>query len=182
MAVVQRADGYDRRMSDQWRVMVEGVEDPGQIDGVETTHDDGRLNAYATDRDAADAARAKIEEVTGRTAVLQEWDGVGDRWRQVDPPLEGHEAAVDTWTRDLETAARTETFECRTGRFSRGDLEATMRDSAERLGLTLDVGAKPALLSVRMAFTVSGPAAKVADFDEDLRARKSGVFSYVPGL
>jgi hypothetical protein len=143
-------------------------------DDAVVTHDGNILFAYAPTRPVLESAREAIEAALRADRVAAEiqashWDDRVDEWVQVDPPLAG--AAK----RDAETRERdAERVESRTlvaivGKLIRSDVERTMRDAAQTLGLTCEIHEHPHLLSTQVAFTVTGPRRKLDEFAEDLR-------------
>jgi hypothetical protein len=145
---------------------------------VAITHDgNDRLFAYAATREEITATRAAMETVARRDGVkassdVSHWDQDVDAWVQVDPPLTGaaqqqHEAAI----RD---AGRPEsrTMVASSGKMVRAEVEQTMREWAEKLGLRCEIIEHPHLLTTQLAFTVTGPKRQVDEFAEGLRAEE----------
>ncbi len=58
------------------------------------------------------------------------------------------------------------------GRMVRAEVEQTMRDWADKLGLKCEVIEHPHLLTTQVAFTVTGPKRKVDEFAQGLRAEE----------
>lgn len=145
---------------------------------VAITHDGNhRLFAYAANREEITATRAAIETVARRDGVnatsdVSHWDQDVDAWVQVDPPLTGtaqqeHAAAV----RDSERQ-ESRTMVASSGRMVRAEVEQTMREWADKLGLQCEIIEHPHLLTTQLAFTVTGPNRKVDEFAEGLRAEE----------
>jgi hypothetical protein len=144
---------------------------------VAITHDGNRLFAYAATKAASATARSAIEAVLRRegiagTIFVSHWDANLDEWLQVDPPLSGEakrtEEAVE---RDAEKV-ESRTMVASTGKAIRAEVERTMRDWADKLGLECELMEHPHLLTTQVAFTVTGPKRKIDEFAEGLRAEE----------
>lgn len=155
------------------------LRDAGRAIGpdVHLTHDGSTLFAYARDREVLQGARAALLaalESDGFSAeiTLSRWeDDVGD-WAQVDPPLDAaSQAAHDHLVRDAH-APTTQTFVVTMGTDVRESFEQSMRDWAQRLGLSCELVEHPHLTSTQVAFEVSGPAHAVAEFRDGLHAEE----------
>jgi hypothetical protein len=141
----------------------------GVGEGVAITHDGHRVFAYAASEAALASAREGIAAACGdhgltATYVVSHWDDDLDRWRQVDPP-EPAEQAERTRARDLEgETMETQTLVCSAGGTVRAPLEQAMREYADRLGLECEVVEHPHLLQTQVAFTLTGPRRRIAEF------------------
>lgn len=142
---------------------------------VVVTHDGDRLFAYAASRDAVHAAKRVLEhtlrsEGVAAEVVLASWDDAVDEWRQVDPPpaTRRTEQAIER----SQAAPDSRTLVVNVGKLIRGEVEQTMRDWAERLGLKCELVEHPHLLDTQVAFTVSGPRRKLDEFAAGLRAEE----------
>ncbi len=160
--------------------LVERVRDPEVIgelraavgEQVVITHDGGRLFAYAAGRSSIEAARAAIDSVLAKDGVsatlsLSHFSPELDEW--VDP--DDHTEA----RREREAIARTpesRALVALVGREIREEFEQSMRSWADRLGLRLEIVEHPHLLDSQVAFTVSGPARKVDEFQSGLEAEE----------
>lgn len=58
------------------------------------------------------------------------------------------------------------------GKEIRAEVEQTMREWADKLGLRCEVIDHPRLLTTQVAFTVTGPKGKIDEFTEGLRAEE----------
>jgi hypothetical protein len=141
----------------------------GVAEGVAITHDGHRLFAYASSQAALASAREGIAAACGHhglTAayVVSHWDDDLDRWRQVDPP-ETAEHAEQTHARDLEgETVDTQTVVCSAGGTVRAPLEQAMSEYADRLGLEYEMVEHPHLLQTQVAFKLTGPRRRIAEF------------------
>ena len=135
------------------------------------THDGQRLFAYAADRATIEQARAAIKAVLARdgveaTLTLTHFSEELDAW--VDPDAPAAELAERTRRADEPV---TRTMVASAGRMVREEFEQSMRIWADELGLRCEIVEEhPHLLRTQVAFTVSGPARKVSEFAEGLRA------------
>jgi hypothetical protein len=142
---------------------------------VVITHDGTRLFAYAADEASLAAARRGVEEVLARDGItarvrVSHWDDEHESWRQTDPPASAEERQARALAeRDGETIA-TRTLVVSSGRLIREEVEQTMRDWAEKLGLECKTVEHPHLLTSQVAFTVTGPKRKIDEFARALRA------------
>jgi len=90
----------------------------------------------------------------------------------VDPPLSGEaKRAEEASERDAQRV-ESRTMVASTGRSIRAEVEQTMREWAEKLGLDCEVIEHPHLLTNQVAFTVTGPKRKIDEFAEGLRAEE----------
>jgi len=153
---------------------------------VVLSYDDDTLFGYANTQPAIMAARVAIEQQLARdglsaTLVISHWDAelgeFGD-WHQVDPPLaqDGLEREGREREERAADAARDERVETRTvaitsGRMVRNWFETTVADEAREAGVELSIVEHPHLLTTQIAFTLTGPSAKVDGVIEDLRSR-----------
>lgn len=143
--------------------------------GVVLSRRDDALFVYASTRSGIDGARRTVERVAQAVGLIADisvsrWSGGLRAWRQVDPPLTGPEHERDD-PRERE-AMREETRElsCLVGRLDRPLVERPILDLAQRRGLVCTVEEKRGLLSVRLTFSVSGPAFKLDEFADYLRS------------
>jgi hypothetical protein len=139
------------------------------------THDGDRLFVYAGSRAGIDAVRAIIEgpfasEIVTARIVITCWDDETGVWQQIDPPPSEEElrAAADELQRAQQT--ETQTFVCKVGRGVRRDLEESMLDWANRLGLRCEFVEHKHFMTTQIAFTVTGPHHRVEEFRDGLRA------------
>ena len=136
---------------------------------VVITHDGHRLFAYAGSRAALASARESVAAACdhhGLTAtyVMGHWDDDLDRWRQVEPP-ETAEQAERARLQDLDDeTVETQTVVCRAGGTVRASLELGMREYADRLGLECEVVEHRHVLQTQVAFKLTGPRRKIAEF------------------
>jgi hypothetical protein len=144
---------------------------------VAITHDGELLFAYAATRPAAETARRAIEAALREDGyageiVLSHWDESFDEWLQVDPPLQGEAARREQAAeRDME-GIESRTLVISSGKMVRAEVDQTMREWAQKLGLRCEVIEHPHLLSTQVAFTVTGPRRKLDEFAEGLRAEE----------
>ena len=142
---------------------------------VVITHDGQRLFAYAADEQTLAAARRGIEAVLARDGVkasvrVSHWDDERARWRQTDPPASAEERQAEAAAeRDLEMI-ETRTLVVSSGKMIRAELEQSVREWAERLGVECKIVEHPHLLTTQLAFTVTGPKRKIDEFARGLRA------------
>jgi len=144
---------------------------------VVITHDGDRLFAYAPTEAELSAARRALETVLRSDGVaakicVSRWDSGLDEWLQVDPPLTAEakrtEESVDMRGAHVESR----TMVASTGKMIRAEVEQTMREWAEKLGLECEVIEHPHLLTTQLAFTVTGPRRKIDEFADGLRAEE----------
>ena len=144
---------------------------------VMITHDGNLLFAYAATKAALTSARSAIDTVLRRdgidaTVCISYWDEDLDRWRQVDPPLSADARRIEEASvRDAE-ALETRTMVVSTGKFIRSEVEQTMLGWAEKLGLECKLIEHPHLLTSQIAFTVTGPKRRIAEFADGLKAEE----------
>jgi hypothetical protein len=144
---------------------------------VMITHDGNLLFAYAATNAALTSARGAIEAVLRRDGIkasvyVSHWDEGLDRWLQVDPPLGEEEMRIEeSAVRDAE-AIETRTMVVSTGKLVRGEVEQTMLGWAEKLGLECELIEHPHLLTSQIAFTVTGPKRRIAEFAAGLKAEE----------
>jgi hypothetical protein len=144
---------------------------------VVVTHDSKLLFAYAANEATLTAARSAIEGVLWRDGVkanisVSHWDEQLGDWHQTDPPLTGEAQRVeDAAERDAEEV-ETRTMVASTGKLIRGEVEQTMLDWADRLGLRCKIIEHPHLLTNQVAFTVTGPKRKIDEFAQGLKAEE----------
>ena len=132
------------------------------------------LFVYASSRSGIDGARTAIERVARAVGLSADvrvgrWDEGLREWRQVDPPLAGQEHELDD-ARARE-ASRQETRELSylVGRLDRPLVEGPLLEYAQRRGLDCTVEEKRHLVSVRLTFSVTGPAYKLDEFADQAR-------------
>jgi hypothetical protein len=143
--------------------------------GVVLSHRDDVLFVYASTRSGIEGARMTVERAAQAAGLsadvsVSRWSGGLRAWRQVDPPLTGPEHEQDD-PRERE-AMREEARElsCLVGRLDRPLVERQILNFAQRQGLVCTVEEKGGLLSVRLMFSVSGPAFKLDEFADYLRS------------
>lgn len=141
-------------------------------DDVVITHDGNRLFAYAAGRRAIEQARTAIEAVLARdgipaTLALTHFSPELDEWVDPDAPPPA-ETAAGAAAASLEPQTRT--LVATVGREIREEFEQSMRNWADQLGLRCEIVEHPHLLSAQVAFTVTGPARKVDEFEAGLGA------------
>lgn len=145
---------------------------------VAITHDgDTLLFAYASAKAEIESTKSAVEAAVHRDGIdasidVSHWDGDVDEWVQVDPPLTGgakleREAVV----RDAERP-ESRTMVVNAGKMVRAEVEQTMREWADKLGLQCEVIEHPHLLTTQVAFTATGPKRKVDEFAQGLRAEE----------
>ncbi len=143
--------------------------DAGVGPDVAITHDGHRVFAYASSQSALASARESIAAACdhhGLTAayVVGHWDDDLNRWRQVDPP-ETAEEAERTRTQNLDDeTVETQTVVCSAGGTVRASLEQGLREYADRLGLECEVVEHHHVLQTQVAFKLTGPRRKIAEF------------------
>ncbi len=157
---------------------------------VVLSYDENTLFAYAKTREAITEARRAIEHQLaddGLTATLRidHWDdGLGDvgDWDQVDPPLDAAGREHETEEREEhveheadEARVQTRTVAITSGRMVRNWFETAVADEARELGVELSIVEHPHLLTTQIAFTLTGPAGKVAEVIADLESRAGAV-------
>lgn len=161
-------DRVHGRVHDEYGKAADEARD-GVAEGVAITHDGHRLFAYADSQAALATARERITAACAHhglaaSYVVSQWDDDLDRWRQVDPP-ETAEQAERTRAEDLEgETVETQTVVCSAGKTVRASLEQGMREYADRLGLECELVEHPHLLQTQVAFKVTGPRHKIAEF------------------
>ena len=153
---------------------------------VVLSYDNDTLFAYANTQEEIMRARAAVEhelasDGLSATLLISHWDpelgDLGD-WHQVDPPLDADGLGHEVRERDQHTLeeARGERVETRTvaitsGKMVRNWFETTVADEAREAGVELSIVEHPHLLTTQIAFTLTGPTAKVDGVIEDLRDR-----------
>jgi hypothetical protein len=141
------------------------------------THDGNLLFAYAASEASLSTARRAIEAALRTDGiksdiVISHWDERYDEWLQVDPPSTGKaKSKREAIERDYERV-ESRTMVASAGKEIRGEVEQTMRDWADKLGLRCEVIEHPHLLTTQVAFTVTGPKRKIDEFAEGLRAEE----------
>jgi hypothetical protein len=142
---------------------------------VVITHDGKLLFAYAAAQASLTSARRAIETVLrsdgiGATISVSHWDRRFDKWLQVDPPLTGEaKSTEEAAERDAEKV-ESRTMVASAGKLIRVEIEQTMSEAADKLGLVLELHEHPHLLTSQVAFTVTGSRRKIDEFADDLRA------------
>jgi len=144
---------------------------------VAITHDGDLLFAYAASQAALTTARRAIEAVLHRDGVnadvyVSHWDERFDEWLQVEPPLSGEAKRTEEASERDAERVESRSMVASTGKLIRAEVEQTMREWAEKLGLKCDVIEHPHLLTTQVAFTVTGPKRKIDEFGEGLRAEE----------
>jgi hypothetical protein len=144
---------------------------------VAITHDGKLLFAYAATESALNTARRAIEAVLRRDGVkasitVSHWDERFDEWLQVDPPLAREAKRTEEATERDAERVETRTMVASTGKLIRAEVEQTMREWADKLGLKCEVIEHPHLLTTQVAFTATGPRRKIDEFAEGLRAEE----------
>ena len=148
---------------------------PGVAEGVVLTAGENCLFAYAADRATLDASRAALEaaiarEDLGAQIVISRWEEKLESWRQVEPPLsEAAEESLKAAELEADRPA-TRTVVATTGVLVRDQFEMTMLAAADRLGLECKIVEHRHLLTMQVAFTVSGPKHAVDEFELELKA------------
>jgi hypothetical protein len=144
---------------------------------VAITHDGKLLFAYAASESTLTTARRAIEAVLRRdrlkaSIIVSHWDERFDEWLQIDPPLTGEaKRAEEASERDAEQV-ESRTMVASTGKLIRAEVEQTMRQWADKLGVECEVIEHPHLLTTQVAFTVTGARRKIDEFAEGLRAEE----------
>ncbi len=144
---------------------------------VVVTHDGKLLFAYAADEAALAAARSAIEDVLARDGItasvrVSRWDDERDQWRQTDPPPSGEEEQRADVAERAADAIETRTLVVSSGKMIRAEVEQSMRDWADRLGLECAIMEHPHLLTTQLAFTLTGPKRKIDEFSRGLSAEE----------
>jgi hypothetical protein len=144
---------------------------------VAITHDGNLLFAYAASEASLSTARLAIEAALRNDGIeadilISHWDERYDEWLQVDPPLTGaakrKQEAIERADEHVESRAMIASA----GKEIRGEVEQTMQEWADKLGLRCEVIEHPHLLTTQVAFTVTGPKRKIDEFAEGLRAEE----------
>jgi hypothetical protein len=144
---------------------------------VVITHDGTRLFAYAADEPSLAAARRGIEGVLARDGItarvqVSHWDDELETWRQIDPPLSAEQRQAEVLAERDGATIETRTLVASSGRLVREEVEQTMRNWAEKLGLDCKIVEHPHLLTSQVAFTVTGPKRKIDEFARALQAEE----------
>ncbi|MGO9320808.1 MAG: hypothetical protein ACLQBY_08420 [Solirubrobacteraceae bacterium] len=144
---------------------------------VVITHDGKLLFAYAADEATLTAARSAIEGVLARDGIrarvrVSHWDDELEKWRQSDPPPTAEEKRIEDEAERDADAIETRTLVVSSGRMIRAELQQSMRDWADKLGLECTIIEHPHLLTTQLAFTVTGPKHKIDEFSRGLRAEE----------
>ncbi len=144
---------------------------------VVVTHDGRLLFAYAADASALASARAAIEATLrddgiGATVRVSHWDEKLDDWRQTDPPPSAAERASQQASDRSTLEPQTRTLVANVGKEIRVEFEQSLRNWADELGVECEIVEHPHLLSLQVAFKVSGPRRKVDEFVQGLRAEE----------
>jgi hypothetical protein len=150
-------------------------------DDVVLSYDDDTLFAYANTRGAIDRARRAIEgqlAADGSAASLQisHWDDAISEWHQVEPPLaeQDFEREAKREHEDFEASearVETRTVAITSGRVVRNWFETTVADEARAAGVELSIVERPHLMTTQLAFTLTGPTAKVDEVIASLEQR-----------
>jgi hypothetical protein len=145
---------------------------------VVLTHDGKLLFAYAADEAIITATRRAIEGVLARENIqanifVSHWDEELDAWRQTDPPPSAAEAEKEAAIERDEETVETRTLVASSGKMIRGELERSMLEWAEQLGIQCTILEHPHLLTTQVGFTVTGPKRKLDEFSEGLKAEEA---------
>jgi hypothetical protein len=160
--------------------------EPLVADDVVLSYNDDTLFAYANTEAALGEVRRAVEHqlasegASGRI-IVSHWDDdlgeVGD-WHQVDPPDAPYIAALEEDERHEHTLAQeraervvTRTYVVSAGRLVHEYFEQTAQVEAKEAGVELSFTEHPHLLTTQIAFTLTGPGAKVDDLIGDMKAR-----------
>jgi hypothetical protein len=144
---------------------------------VVITHDGKLLFAYACDEATLASARRAIENVLTHDGVhatvrVSHWDNELDDWLQTDPPpTPSQKRALAAAEQDAE-AIETRTLVASSGKLIRAEVEQTMRNWADQLGVQCTIIEHPHLLATQVGFTVTGPKRKVEEFSQGLAAEE----------
>jgi hypothetical protein len=166
--------------------VVEEIRDSVPHDVV-ITHDAKQLFAYAADATLLASAREAIERTLRHDGVdatirVSHWDDQLDDWRQTDPPPGGDERRAQSAARDSASAIQTRTVVASAGKLVRAQFEQSLRDWADQLGVQCKVIEHPHLLTTQVAFTVTGPARKVDEFLDGVKAEESATIRTETGV
>ncbi|HEY1777756.1 MAG TPA: hypothetical protein VGG41_16490 [Solirubrobacteraceae bacterium] len=178
------AAGFHGRMRDAHHF--ERELEPLVAQDVVLSYNEDTLFAYANTEDAIREVRRAVEhqlasESISAKIVVSHWDDdlgeVGD-WHQVDPPEDSSIAALEEDERHEHELAQqraervvTRTFVVKSGRLMHDYFEGTAQAEAKEAGVELSFTEHPHLLTTQIAFTVTGPGAKVDDVIGDMKAR-----------
>lgn len=144
-----------------------------QVPGdVVITHDGGSLFAYAASEESIKRARAAIESLTNAQIVISHWAQSVDDWVQVDPPLAGAALQREEALERDEAKHERRTLVCSAGRMVRREIEQSMQESADALGLHLTITEHPHLLTYQVLFDVEGAKHKIDEFADGLNAEE----------
>jgi hypothetical protein len=144
---------------------------------VAVTHDGDVLFAYAASEASLSTARSAIEAAFRNDGIkahilISHWDDRYDEWLQVDPPLTGKAKRKQEATERADERVESRTMIASAGKEIRGEVERSMHEWADKLGLRCEVIDHPHLLTAQVAFTVTGPKRKIDEFAEGLRAEE----------
>jgi hypothetical protein len=145
---------------------------------VVLTHDGKLLFAYAADEAVLTATRRAIEGVLVRENItasifVSHWDEQLDVWRQTDPPPSAAEAEQEAARERGEETVETRTLIASSGKMIRAELERSMLEWAEQLGVQCTILEHPHLLTTQIGFTVTGPRHKLDEFSAGLKAEEA---------
>lgn len=148
---------------------------PAMPEDVVLTHDGQRLFAYAATRQDSDAAKHALEAALTRdglaaSVLSSHWDPQYDRWLQIDPPLSDAEKQREDAAEHAEDVEETRTLVVSSAKPIRAEVEQTMREWADKLGLECKIFEHPHLLTTQVGFTVTGPKHRIDEFASGLRA------------
>lgn len=144
---------------------------------VVITHDGKLLFAYGASEQALAGARAAIETALradgiAAAIIVSHWDDELSDWRQVDPPLgEAQRRALAASDR-AAAAIETRSLVASVGREVRIEFERSLQNAASELGLECELVEHPHLLTMQVAFTVTGAHRKVDEFVAALHAEE----------
>jgi hypothetical protein len=144
---------------------------------VAVTHDGNLLFAYAASEASLSTARRAIEAALRNDGIkadilISHWNERYDEWLQVDPPLTGKAKSKQEAIQRADEHVESRTMVASAGKEIRGEVEQTMLEWADKLGLRCEVIEHPHLLTTQVAFTVTGPKRKIDEFAEGLRAEE----------
>ena len=138
---------------------------------VVITHDGNMLFAYAVSEQEIKSARAAVQALDrDAQLVISHWDDELDEWAQVDPPLTAAAKLAEEAAERAGEEVETRTMVTSAGALVRDEIEQTMRESAQVLGLELSIEDHRHLLTWQVLFHVTGPRHKIAEFAAGLNA------------
>lgn len=103
---------------------------------------------------------------------MSHWGDERDAWRQTDPPLTDREKRIeDVAERGAETM-ETRTIVVTSSKLIRNELEQSMLDWANKLGIECRTIEHPHLLTTQVGFIVTGPKHLLDEFSQGLNAEE----------